>query len=151
MITKNEMIALRKAKAEIDARYSQAREEAFTQLYDKMCEDHREYPSSELADITGLSKPSVTRRLRNNWNFEKRTRAIYKKYVELDKDGAPMMDKIHTKAYCGKVYKVREDSPIMADYNEKHKSAAPKEKTNPSIGGAMVKAMIEKYSGASEE
>lgn len=149
MITKEEMIALRKARAEIEARYDLAREEALTQLYDKMCEDHREYSSSELADITGLSKPVVTTRLRkNNWNIESKWSPIVKKYVELDNDGVPMMDKIHRRTYRGKAYKVREDSSIMRNYNEKHKPTAPKEETNPtSVGGAMVKAMIQKYSG----
>ena len=148
MITKEEMIALRKAKAEIEARYDLAKEKALAQLYDKMCEDHREYSLSELADITGLSKPVVTRRLRNSWNFEKKSSPIHKRYVELDKDGTPMMDKVHTRTYWGKVYKVREDSSIMREYNEKHKPAAPQEETNSSsIGGQMVKAMIRKYSG----
>lgn len=146
MITKEEMIALRKARAEIEEQYELAKKESFTQLYDKLCEDHRDYTLSEMADITGLSKSIVRNRLRNNLNFEQRSRAIYKKYVELDKDGVPMMDKVHTRAYCGKVYKVREDSSIMRNYNEKHKPTAPKEETNPSIGGAMVRAMIEKYS-----
>lgn len=145
MITKEEMIALRKARAEIEAQYDLAREEALAQLYDKMCEDHREYASSELADITGLSKSAVTRRLRNDWDFEKRYSPIFKRYAELDQDGVPMMDKIHTRTYRGKVYKVREDSSIMTKYNEKHRFI---DKTNPSsVGGAMVKAMIEKYSG----
>lgn len=151
MITKEEMIALRKAREEMNIRYDEARKEALAQLYDKMCEDHREYSSSELADITGLSKSVVTKRLRKNWNFENKTRAIYKKYVELDKDGVPMMDKVHTRTYYGKVYKVREDSSIMQEYKEKHKPTAPdtteERRPHGSIGGAMVRAMIEKYSG----
>ena len=152
MINKEEMIALRKARAEIEDRYNSAREEALDQMCDKMCEDRREYTASELADITGLSKSVITKRIRNNWSFEKNSSVIIKKYAELDHDGVPMMDKIHKRTYWGRTYKVREDSSIMASYNEKHRPAAPKEETNPtSIGGAMVKAMIEKYSGACEE
>lgn len=155
MITKDEMIALRKAKAEIEARYDLAKEKALAQLYDKMCEDHREYSSSELADITGLSKSVVTKRLRNDWDFEKKSSPIIKRYAELDQDGIPMMGKIHKRTYYGKVYKVRENSSIMAKYNEKHKPTAPdpteERRPHGSIGGAMVKAMIEKYSGACEE
>ena len=150
MITKEEMIALRKARAEIEAQYDLAREEALTQLYDKMCEDYRDYPSSELADITGLSKSVVTKRLRKNWDFERKPSLIIKKYVELDKDGVPMMDKIHKRTYWGKVYKVRENSSTMQNYHEKHRPITPEEytETNPtSVGGAMVKAMIKKYSG----
>ena len=151
MITKEEMIALRKARAEIEAQYDLAREEALSQLYDKMCEDNREYPSSELADITGLSKSVVTKRLRKNWDIERKPSTIVKKYVELDKDGVPMMDKIHKRTYWGRVYKVRENSSTMQNYHEKHRPAAPdtteERRPHGSIGGAMVRAMIEKYSG----
>lgn len=151
MITKEEMIALRKAREEIEDRYNSAREEALTRMYDKMCEDHRDYTSSELADFTGLSKSVVADRLHDNYAIEKKSSPIIKRYAELDKDGVPMMDKIHKRTYYGKFYKVREDSSLMFDYNEKHKPSTLKENTNPSIGGAMVKAMIEKYSGACEE
>ena len=150
MITREEMIALRKAREEMNDRYNSAREEALTQMYDKMCEDHRGYTLSEMADISGLSKSVVGKRVRKSWNFEEKGTTIVKKYVELDKDGVPMMDKIHKRNYYGKVYKVREDSSIMNRYNEKHKPATPEEdtETNPSsIGGAMVKAMIKKYGG----
>lgn len=146
MINKEEMIALRKARAEIEARYDSAKEEALSQLYDKMCEDHREYTASEMADITGLSKSTITKRLRTDWDFEKKSSPIVKRYAELDQDGTPMMNKIHKRTYYGRVYKIREDSSIMTKYNEKYKSNNPS-----SIGGAMVRAMIEKYSGADGE
>lgn len=148
MITKEEMIALRNAKAEIEDRYTEAKREALNSAIEKMCETKQGYTALQISADTGLSVPCIASTLRRDCAVQ--CRIDYKKIrmVALDEDGVPNMTQIFTRRKRQSTWYVPENSWYMNQYNEKHKPTAPKEETNPSsIGGQMVKAMIKKYSG----
>lgn len=151
MITKDEMIALRNAKAEIEERYSKAKREALNGAIEKMCETKQGYTALQISADTGLSVPCIASTLRRDGCVGRRIDRKKIRMVALDEDGVPNMAQIFTRVKRQAIWYVPENGWYMSRYNEKHKPTAPKEKTNPSIGGAMVKAMIEKYSGACEE
>jgi hypothetical protein len=148
MITKEEMITLRNAKAEIEDRYASAKREALNSAIEKMCKTKQGYTALQISADTGLSVPCIARNLHNDRAVSRRIdrKKIY--MVALDEDGVPNMAQIFTKVKRQAIWYVPNNSYYMNFYNEKHKPTAPKEETNPtSVGGAMVKAMIEKYSG----
>lgn len=150
MITKEEMIALRNAKAEIEDRYNKAKKEALNSAIDKMCETKQGYTALQISADTGLSVPCIASTLRRERGVGYRNDRKKIRMVALDEDGVPNMAQIFTRVKRQGVWYVPEGGWLMREYNEKHKPAAPEEntETNPSsIGGAMVKAMIEKYSG----
>lgn len=151
MITKEEMIALRNAKTEIEERYTKAKREALDGAIEKMCETKQGYTALQISADTGLSVPCIASTFRRNRGLGHRIERKKIRMVALDEDGVPNMAQIFTRVKRQAFWYVPERGYYMNEYNEKHKPTAPKEETNPSIGGAMVRAMIEKYSGACEE
>ena len=155
MITKEEMIALRNAKAEIEDRYTKARREAFNSAIEKMCETKQGYTALQISADTGLSVPCIASTLRRTNGISYRVDRKRIRMVALDEDGVPNMAQIFTRVKRQAVWYVPENGWRMNGYNEKHKPVAPdtteERRPHGSIGGAMVKAMIEKYSGACEE
>lgn len=147
MITKEEMITLRNAKAEIEERYTEAKREALNGAIEKMCETKQGYTALQISADTGLSVPCITSTLRRDCAVKRRVDRKKIRMVALDEDGVPNMAQIFTRRKYQAIWYVPEGSWYMNQYNEKHKPTAPKEETHSSIGGAMVKAMIEKYSG----
>ena len=151
MITKEEMIALRKAREEIEDQYRKAKYEALNGAIDKMCETKQGYTSLQISADTGLSAPCVASTLRRDNTVGYRIECKKIRMVALDEDGVPNMSQIFTRKKRQAFWYVREGSWRMMEYNKKHRPAAPNttEERRPhgSIGGAMVKAMIEKYSG----
>ena len=155
MITKDEMIALRNAKAEIEDRYATAKREALESAIEKMCETKQGYTALQISADTGLSVPCIASTLRRDGSIRRRIDRKKVRMVALDEDGVPNMAQIFTRVKRQAVWYVPENGWRMNQYNEKHKPVAPdtteERRPHGSIGGAMVKAMIEKYSGASEE
>ncbi|MBQ5601888.1 MAG: hypothetical protein IIU77_03590 [Clostridia bacterium] len=150
MITKEEMITLRKAREEIEDQYRKAKCEALNGAIDKMCETKQGYTSLQISADTGLSVPCVASTLRRDNTVGYRIERKKIRMVALDEDGVPNMSQIFTRKKRQAFWYVREGSWRMMEYNKKHKPATPEEdtETNPSsIGGAMVKAMIKKYGG----
>lgn len=155
MITKEEMIALRNAKAEIEDRYATAKREALTGAIEKMCETKQGYTTLQVSADTGLSVQCIASTFRRTNGVDYRVDHKKIRMVALDEDGVPNMTQIFIRRKRRAVWYVPENSWRMDRYNEKHKPAAPdpteERRPHGSIGGAMVKAMIEKYSGACEE
>lgn len=147
MITKEEMLALRKAKEEIEDRYTRAKSEALEGAIEKMCETKQGYTALQISADTGLSVPCIASTFRRERGVGYRDERKKIRMVALDEDGVPNMAQIFTSRKRQGIWYVPENGYYMNRYNEKHKPTAPKEETNSSIGGAMVKAMIEKYSG----
>ena len=150
MITKDEMIALRNAKAEIEDRYTTAKREALAGAIEKMCETKQGYTALQISADTGLSVPCIASTFRRECGIGYHVERKKIRMVALDEDGVPNMAQIFTRVKCQGIWYVPEGDWRMKEYNEKHRPVAPEEYTeaNPtSIGGQMVKAMIEKYSG----
>lgn len=147
MITKEEMIALRNAKAEIEDRYTKAKYEAFNNVVEKMCETKQGYTTLQISADTGLSVPCIASTLHRDCAIRRDFEVKTIRMVALDDEGVPNMAKIFKRKKLRAIWSVPENGYYMKKYEEKHKPTAPKEDTKSSIGGAMVKAMIEKYSG----
>ena len=151
MITKEEMIALRKAKAEIEDRYTKAKYEALNGAIEKMCETKQGYTSFQISADTGLSVPCIVSTLHRDCCIKRDFEVKTIRMVALDDEGIPNMAKIFRRKKLQAIWSVPENGYYMDKYNRKHKPTAPdtteERRPHGSIGGAMVKAMIEKYSG----
>ena len=159
MITKEEMIALRNAKAEIEDRYATAKREALTGAIEKMCETKQGYTALQISADTGLSVPCIASTLRRTTGIGYRVDRKRIRMVALDEDGVPNMAQIFTRVKRQAVWYVPENGYYMNRYNEEHPKkmecastvgetlSTEERRPHGSIGGAMVKAMIEKYSG----
>lgn len=150
MITKEEMIALRNTKAEIENRYATAKREALTGTIEKMCETKQGYTSLQISADTGLSVPCIASTFYRERGVGYRVEHKKIRMVALDEDGVPNMAQIFTRRKRQGIWYVPEGGWRMNQYNEKHKPATLEEdtETNPSsIGGQMVKTMIKKYGG----
>ena len=152
MITKDEMIALRNAKKEIEDRYHKAKWEAVHSTIEKMCETKQGYTALQISADTGLSVPCIASTFRRTSGVGYRVERKKIRMVALDEDGVPNMSQIYTRRKRQGIWYVPESGWRMREYDEKQRPVAPKEEVNPtSIGGQMVKAMIEKYNRADEE
>lgn len=151
MITKDEMIALRNAKAEIEDRYATAKREALAGTIEKMCETKQGYTALQISADTGLSIPCIASTFRRSNGINYRVEKKKIRMVALDEDGVPNMSQIFTRKKRQGIWYVPENGWRMREYNEKQRPVAPditeERRPHGSIGGAMVKAMIEKYSG----
>lgn len=163
-MTPQEMIELRNAKASIEEAYDKAKKEATEAVIDTMCETGKGFTALEISKMTGLSVGAVTAEMTNPYLGLTRTKEYATiKMVVLDDDGVPNMGQIYHKRVKRNRYSISKANSIYKRWEEKNRPVAEAESTpkkmecastvgdtfpsKMSVGGTMVKAMIEKYSG----